>query len=204
MRATLFESILLLSTVGVTMAVRPMAYMSFPMGLVKRQATCIGPVICEQTASGYAGTPAPTETQICPTEAPICTASDGIPVCSGSIGDWLTISRGLNTLPATDVPATSTPSFETSTPVETPTSATETSTSFEESFTSEPTIESSTDEPTSTPASTTDASETAATTSSRGSSTTTAATTASPNSGVRNQLGLGCIASLFLFTVFLL
>ncbi|KAK6342318.1 hypothetical protein TWF718_007721 [Orbilia javanica] len=236
MRSTFSSVLIALAAIEVAVAVQPLGG---SMALVKRQAVCAGPVICEQTSSsctscelgfycsgggccedgqicsGFkpcvdAGTPVrdAEETQVCPTDAPICTASDLIPVCSGSLEDWATISAGLGAETTTaDGPTFSVPSV----------TAPATSTEFEPEFTStsEFEVESSTsfEEPTTTPAPTspfettaapesTDAEESASST--RGASTTTSAPASTPNSGVKMQFSLGLAAGLILVTSLLL
>ncbi|KAF3914333.1 hypothetical protein AA313_de0204508 [Arthrobotrys entomopaga] len=116
-----------------------------PMALMKRQSVCVDPVVCYQTPDECSSCPEGTycdaggccdngetcagyspcadagsnanaaETQICPTDAPLCTVSAGIPICSGSVDDWLTISRALEMSTTEETP---------STPTSTPTSST--------------------------------------------------------------------------------
>ncbi|RVD87198.1 uncharacterized protein DFL_001441 [Arthrobotrys flagrans] len=238
MRSILSSVLIALAVVEVAVTVQPLGGF---MAIAKRQAVCVGPVICEQTAttctsceagfycsgggccedgqicSGFkpcvdAGTPVrdAEETQVCPTDAPICTASDLIPVCSGSLEDWATISAGLGGAQTTDIdtPTFTTPSFtvpETSTDFESEFTSTsefevESTTIFEETTTPAPTSEVET---TAAPEST-DAMET--TSSGMGGSTTTSAPSESstPNSGVKVQLGFGLVAGLVLTTSLLL
>ncbi|KAK6503889.1 hypothetical protein TWF481_008890 [Arthrobotrys musiformis] len=235
MRSTLSSVLLALAAVEIAVAVQPIGGF---MAIAKRQAVCVGAVICEQTAtsciscetgfycsgggccedgqicSGFkpcvdAGTPVrdAEETQVCPTDAPICTASDLIPVCSGSLEDWATISAGLGGAQTTDIdtPTFTTPSFtpsETSTDFESEFTTTsefevESSTSFEESTTPAPT---SPFETTAAPGST-DAAETS---SSVRTTSTTSSPSSTPNSSAKTQLSLGLVAGLMLATSLLL
>ncbi|KAK6344063.1 hypothetical protein TWF696_007709 [Orbilia brochopaga] len=199
-----------------------MGSMVRPMALAKRQDLCVGPVICEQTAdscrsceagfycvpgggcceegqvcAGFkpcvnAGTPAPTETQICPTEAPLCTRADGVPVCSGSIEDWITISQALNEGPTTTAaPPTSTPEA--------------TSTTAAEPTTYAPPVESTTyaaptTEVTSVPTYASPPSTTAAYVPPY-SNTTVPEPPVATGAGAKTKLGLGIVAGSFLFAV---
>ncbi|EWC46248.1 hypothetical protein DRE_04419 [Drechslerella stenobrocha 248] len=199
------------------------------LAIFKRQSLCSGPVICSQTANscrscnagqycasgggccpvgeicaGFkpcvnAGTPAPTQTQVCPTDAPICTKSDGIPICSGSIQDWLTISEGLNVGASTTEP----PESPTGVPT---TRAAETSTP-EPTTASEP---GATDEPSTSVLLPTYSNPTRAPSATYSSIAPPAANTTGPappsatGAGARNQLGLGTAVGLVLFSVFLL
>ncbi|KAK6515982.1 hypothetical protein TWF281_004572 [Arthrobotrys megalospora] len=236
MRPTFSDIIIALAVAKVAIAVQPLGG---PMELVKRQAVCVGPVICKQTSesctscetgfycsgggccpdgevcAGFkpcvnAGTPVrdAEETQVCPTDAPICTASDLIPVCSGGIADWATISQALGGGAQTtdiDTPTFTTPSF----------TAPETTSESEVEFTStsEFEVESSTTmmEESTTPAPTMDTettmapetTEAARTTSSRSSTTTTPAQS-TPNSGAKMQFSLGLVAGLTLVVSLLL
>jgi len=190
-----------------------------PMVLAKRQDLCIGPVICEQTANscqtceaGYyctsdggccedgqvcsgfrpcvnAGAPAASGTQICPTDAPLCTQSAGTPICSGSIEDWITISSALAGT------ATITTGLSSSTPPPPPTSTTASS-----SYVAPPTSNVYTTKTTPTPSTTISYSPP---------DYSSATTTATPppvatGSGARNQLELSVIAGFVLLTVFFL
>ncbi|KAK6527456.1 hypothetical protein TWF694_004445 [Orbilia ellipsospora] len=202
-----------------------------PMALMKRQDLCVDPVICEvttdscsscpegtycdaggcceegQTCAGYspcadAGSLAdPTETQICPTDAPLCTVSAGIPVCSGSIDDWLTISRALGNTPTTSTPRATTSSRYVP-PTTTPQVAT--TTSFQvitpPAFTSNsPTMESTESE-----------SSTTRSTSRAGSSTSSPSTAATgsgsetPSGSGKTQMSLGVVLGFTLITAILL
>ncbi|KAF3197278.1 hypothetical protein TWF106_007078 [Orbilia oligospora] len=238
MRSTFSTVLIALAAVEVAVAVQPLGGF---MAIAKRQAVCVGPVICEQSAttctscetgfycsgggccedgqicSGFkpcvdAGTPVrdAEQTQVCPTDAPICTASDLIPVCSGSLEDWATISAGLGGAQTTDIdtPIFTTPSFtapSTSTEFEPEFTSTsefevESTTTFEESTTPAPTFEVETTEA----PETTDAAET--TSSRRTASTTSSAPSGSstPNSGVKMQFSLGLVAGLIVATSILL
>ncbi|EPS41908.1 hypothetical protein H072_4118 [Dactylellina haptotyla CBS 200.50] len=234
-RYTVSQFLILLCTIKLAVAAPPPGGISLPMALMKRQDLCVGPVICDQTAttctscesgfyctfdggcceegltcSGFkpcvnAGTPAPTETQICPTDAPICTASDGIPVCSGSIDDWIAISQALGGAVTTDASTFTTSSAELE-----PTSTPNPSSDALESSTSETESSASTPEPTETTSqevATTTAfiAETPETsTTSSGPSTTATSAPVSPNSAVKTQLGLATVVGFVLLTVFAL
>ncbi|KAK6331288.1 hypothetical protein TWF730_004375 [Orbilia blumenaviensis] len=238
MRATFSSALIALAAIEAALAVQPMGGR---MVLAKRQAVCVGPVVCEQSATSCTSCEAgfycaagggccedgqvcagfkpcvnagssvrdAELTQVCPTDAPICTASDLIPVCSGNLQDWATISAALGGDAQTteiDTPTFTTPSFiasATSTEFEPELTSSsefevETSTSFEESITSEPT---SSFETTAAPEST-DASVTRGAGRSS-SSTSTSAPSSTPNSGTKMQFSLGLAASLILTSLLL-
>ncbi|KAF3942139.1 hypothetical protein ABW19_dt0206634 [Dactylella cylindrospora] len=225
---TFSQALVLLSAARLATAVQPLGGMPGPLGLIKRQAQCVDPVVCEisdnfcsscpagtyctsdggccevgQVCSGFkpcvnAGTPAPTETQVCPTDAPLCTVSAGIPVCSGTFEDWVTISQGLGGgATTTEAPTISTPPPEPSTTsttelptYESPSATTETSfyTPPPPSYTSY-----TTSIPTYTPTYTPPAENT----------TTTSAPVATGNA-VKNQMQLGAVAGFFVFAAAIL
>ncbi|KAK6518803.1 hypothetical protein TWF506_005938 [Arthrobotrys conoides] len=234
MRSTFSSILIALAAVEVAVAVQPLGGF---MALVKRQADCVGPVICEQSAAGCvsceagfycsgggccpdgqicsgfkpcvdAGTPVrdAEETQVCPTDAPICTASDLIPVCSGSLEDWATISGGLGGAQTTDIdtPTFTTPSFTApSTTTDSEPEFTSTTSEFEASTTPAPTfeVETSTEAPESTEAAETTSSSRRSMASTTGSAPSGSST---PNSGLKMQVSLGLVAGLVVATSLLL